>query len=72
MAWVLTSDMEGTYGSAGKLSVSREVLKKPATIELSIPDCGNAAKEANRKFRLASSEKSRKEHGSDWRAKQYA
>jgi hypothetical protein len=57
MAWALTSDMEGTYGSAGKSLVNRTVLKKPATIELSIADCGNAAKEANTKFRLALSEK---------------
>jgi hypothetical protein len=69
MAWALTSDMEGTYGSAGKSLFSRTVLEKSATIELSIADCGNAASEANTKFRLGLSEKSWKEHSSDWPAK---
>src|SRR5258708_27364754 len=31
MALALTSDMEGTYGSAGKTLVSRTVLEKSAT-----------------------------------------
>jgi len=49
--------MEGTYDSAGKQLVSRTVLKKPATFELSVVLCSNAATEANAKFRLGSSEK---------------
>jgi hypothetical protein len=56
MAGVLTSDMEGTYGFAGKSLANRTVLEKPATIEMSEIECGNPATEANTKFRLASLE----------------
>jgi hypothetical protein len=33
--------------------ISRTVLKKPAILKLSLAYCGNAAKEANTKFRLS-------------------
>ena len=56
MAWALTSDMEGTYGSAEKTLINRAVLEKSAILKLSRIHCRKVEQDANAKFRLVGSE----------------